>query len=348
MNKLTFIIALIIAVSCIFPTFGLAAKPKPKPKAPVKKPAAEQPHYVKGTTQLSGENAQLNTVYTLGKENPFNITLKTVEYSVDPILINDELHTVTTQEKFLVLHMIYHNPQNKEVYIRWDSFSFTAIDPKDQNHDGLLDIAAEGGKDRVDMYFKPAQKKDVYGIIKVPAVGEIPKLIIKSTDALVLRYNLKDKIKALPALYADPEDKKGATALSQITCATGVAYPINSFSFKLNKVDYSTAKKMGEYVLEEGEQFCVVNFTLKNITPKNNYFRWDTLTRKLIDTDGVETGDCVDMYQASKDKTYESDLTPNQEITLRYIFKIPADSTLKSFTNTIDEYRTLVFDISKK
>jgi hypothetical protein len=341
--------ATLVIVAFAVSTVSIAAKPKPKPKPPIKKPVAttkEQPHYVKGTTQLSGENAQLNTTYTLGKAEPFNITLKSAEYSVEPILIGDVLHTVTKDEKFLVLHMIYHNPQNKEVYIRWDSFGFTVVDSKDQNWDGIIDLGAEGEKSSVSMSFKPAQKKDLFAAIKVPSNSEMPKLIIKSNDQQVLRYDLRGKVKGLPAIYADLADKTGATALPEITCANDIAYPIGAFSFKLNKIEFSTKAKMGDTELGEGEKFCLVNFTLKNMAPGKTYFRWDSLSRKLVDTDGVEAGECTDVFPVSKDKTYEADMVPGQEITLRYLFKIPADSTLKSFTNTAENFRTLVYDIS--
>jgi len=85
MKRWITLVALAIAASVLICPTGMAAMAKPKAKA---KPKAI-PHIVQGTTQLSGENAQLGTMYTLGKTEPFNITLKSAEYSVEPILIGD-------------------------------------------------------------------------------------------------------------------------------------------------------------------------------------------------------------------------------------------------------------------
>ncbi len=351
MNKLIVVTILtIVSLFTICPagmTAKAAAKPKPKPaaKAPVK--STTIPHVEMGTSQLSGEYGDFNKVYTLGREDPCNITLKSAEYSVEPILIGDRLFTVNNQEKFLILHMIFHNPQPKERLIRWDSFLFTAVDANDQNYDYLIDLGAEGDRTSVSMNMKPTQKKDVFGAIIVPAAGEVPKLMIKSIDNLVIRYDLRGKVKALPALNADPADKTGATALPKVKAVPNTFYSIGIFSLKLNKVEYSKAAKIGENELSEGNQFCIVNCTMKNMDVAKAYFRWDTFNRILIDTDGVETGNCVDLFQASKDRTFETDLEPAKEYTLRYLFTLPADSTIKTFSvTTTDAGRPLEFDIS--
>jgi len=342
MNKLITVSILAIAVSLALSSVGSAAKSTKK----VTKKTTTTTHYVKGTTQLSGENAQFGTTYTLGKAYPFNITLKSAEYSIDPILIGDRLYTVKSDEKFLILHMIYHNPQHSERFVRWDSFGFTAVDAHDQNHDGLVDLGAETDKTSVSMNLKPAQKKDVYGAMIVPAAGEIPKLIIKSSDQLVLRYNLIGKVKGLPEAYADTTDKSKATPFAKIKAVPGTSYPVGVFSFKLNKVGYADTTKMGDVSASEGEKLFIVNFTLKNMSKGNAFFRWDSFQNKLIDTDDTTVGDCKDVLRASKDKSFGDNIEAAQELTLRYAFSVPADTSLKSFTVGVEAGRTFVFDIS--
>jgi len=303
-------------------------------------------HNVKGTTQLSGENAQFGTTYTLGNAYPFNITIRSAEYSVEPVLIGDRLYTVKNDEKFLILHMIYHNPQHSDRFVRWDSFGFTAVDVHDQNHDGLLDLGAETDNTSVSMNLKPAQKKDVYAAMIVPAAGEIPKLMIKSGDQQVLRYNLIGNVKGLPEVYADTTDKSGATALSKINAVPGTSYSVGVFSFKLNKAGYADISKLGDAKASEGEKLYVINFTLKNMSKGNAFFRWDSFQRKLTDADGVGIGDCLDVFQASKDRSFGDNLLPAQELTLRYVFNVPADNAPKTFTVGTGIGRTFVFDIS--
>jgi len=344
--------ALAAIVSLLICPAGMAAKAKPKPKAPVKKPAAvkappKTPHVVLGTTQLSGENAQLGTVYTLGKSSPMNITLRSAEYTVEAVRIGDQTYAPSAEEKLLVLHLTYHNPQKGEQFVRWDSFGFTIVDPKDQNHDGLKDLGTEKDSASYSMSMKPAQKTDVFGVMVVPAAGEMPKLIIKSSDELVLRYDLHGKVKGLPALYADPADKTGATALAKITATAGTYYPIGMFSFKLNKVEYSSETKMGDNDLDEGQKFLVVSFSLKNTSASQQFFRWDSLTNKLIDVDGVEVARCsTDVFQASKNNSFSNNIQPGQEMNFRYIYKVPNDTDLKTLAIAEGDGRTFEFDIS--
>lgn len=354
MNKVVSAALLAVAVSLTIQPAGMAAKAKPakakvvkKPsvKAPVK-PKSEVPHVVQGTTQLKGEYAELAKTYTLGKEYPMNLTLKSAEYSIDPVRIGDSLYVPSVDEKLLILHMTYHNPQPSERYVRWDTFGFTVVDPQSQNHDGLNDLGSEETKAGVSMDLKPAQKINVFGVMTVPAAGEMPKLIIKASDNLVLRYDLRGVVKGLPAQYADPADKTGATPLSTITGQAGTYYPVGMFSFKLNKAEYSSASKIEGSELSEGERFLIVQFSLKNISGREQYFRWDTFDRKLIDVDGVEVGSCVDVFQASKDKSFSNNIKPDQELTLRYAFSVPNDTDVKTFSVVSGNGRTFAFDIS--
>lgn len=347
MNKWMKAAALGVAVTFVVAPAGMAAKAK----KPVKKPAAKNttaPHVVQGTTQLSGENAQFGTVYTLGKESPFNITLKSAEYTVGHVKIGENVYIPTADEKLLLLHFTYHNPRPSEYFIRWDSFGFTIVDPQSENHDGLQELGMEKDSSTCSMTFKPAQKVEVYGVMRVPAKGEMPKLIIKSNDDnLVLRYDLRGKVKGLTAPYADPADSAGATALATIAAKSGTTYPVGMFDFKFDSAEYNSASTMGEATLDEGERFFVAKFSLKNVDTKDAYFRWDSFATKLVDSDGVEVATAYDVYQASKDRSYGANTKPGQELTLRYIFKVPNDTDLKTFSVAWPENgRIYEFDIS--
>jgi len=349
MNNWLKVAALAAIASWLISPAGMAAKakPKPKPKTPVKSKTVV-PHIVLGTTQLSGENAQFGVTYTLGKSNPINITLRSAEYTVEPVRIGNDTYIANTDEKLLILHMTYHNPQKSDRFVRWDSFGFTIVDPKDQNHDGLKGLGTdEKVSTNFAMSMKPAQKTAVFGVMKLPAEGEMPKLIIKGSDDLVLRYDLRSKAKGLPAPYADPADKTGATALAKIAATAGTGYPVGMFSFKLNKVEYISATVMGDVKLAKDQRFLVVGFSLKNISAREQFFRWDSLMNKLIDVDGVEVArGSTAVFQASKDTSFSSNVQPGQEMNLRYIYKVPNDTDLKTLAIAEDDGRTFEFDIS--
>jgi hypothetical protein len=325
--------------------FGIATSAATK-KAPAKKTTTKTPHYVQGTTQLKGEYAEFGKTYTLGKNDPLNITLKSAEYTIDPVKVGDSTYVPNAEEKLIVFHMTYHNPQPSERYTRWDSVAFTVVDPQSQNHDGLKDLGMEKDKSSCSMSLKPAQKIEVYGVMPVPAKGEMPKLIIKSSDELVLRYDLKGKVKGLPAEYADPSDKTSATVLDKIPAKMGIYYPLGNLAVKLDKIEINDDPKMGENEAEEGEVFLVAYMTVKNVAAAPEYLRWDTFDPVITDTDGVETGSNTDMFQKSKDRSFSADIQPGQEITVRSIFKIPEDTDLKTLSMHLGENRTFIFDIS--
>lgn len=349
MRRFAGLALLVLALIAVLGTVGFCATTK---KTVAKKPAAKPkttsttPHYVQGTTQLKGEYADFGTTYTLGKESPLNITIKSAEYSVEPVKIGEMFYVPTAEEKLLILHMVYHNPRQSEYFVRWDTFSFTVVDPQSQNHDGLKDLGMEKDKQTCSMSLKPAQKIDVYGVMMVPAKGEMPKLIIKSSDELVLRYNLKDKVKGLQALCADPQDKTGATALSTINGQLGTYYQLGEFSMKVDSAEYNTKTQMGEIELGDDEKFLVVQMGIKNISTSKQFLRWDSISTKVIDTDGVEVSDCRDMLQKSKDRSFSTDVEPGQELTVRCIYVVPTDTDIKTLSAKLGEGRTFNFDIS--
>lgn len=335
----------ILATGLVF-ALGMTGICATKKKAPVKKPVAKTQHYVQGTTQLKGEYAELGNVYTLGKECPFNIKLINAEYTLDAVRIGDNTYIPGKDEKLMVLHMTYHNPQHSEYFVRWDTLEFTAVDAHDQNHEGLKDLGMEKDKSTCSMNFKPAQKVNVYGVMVVPAAGEIPKLIVKSSDNLVLRYNLKGKVKPLAAPFADPADKTGATALEDIPAQMNTYYPLGALNVKLENVAYNDSAQMGEIELEENEKFLVAQIQVKNVSASEQFLRWDTFDPVITDTDGAEVANCADMLYKSKDTSFSTNLKPAQELTVRCIFKVPNDTDVKTLSMYLDAGHTFLFDIS--
>ena len=202
------------------------------PAAPVaqKHAPAETPHYTRGTDQMAGASAKLGVTYTLGVARPMNITLLSAEYSLEPMLVGQRLYTVDSSHKMLILHMTYQNPVPREQSVRWDTYEYTAVDAADQNSKGLAELASELDSTPVIAHMKPGQKMAVRALMMVPAVGEIPKLIIKASDGLVLRYDLTGKVKPLAAPYASAADKSGASAADKIEAPIGSTIPVGCFS----------------------------------------------------------------------------------------------------------------------
>ncbi|HEY3330468.1 MAG TPA: DUF4352 domain-containing protein [Capsulimonadaceae bacterium] len=333
-----------IVVLCFASPQSHSAPPKPKTKVPTASSVGTN-HATIGTTQLSGENAQFGVTYTLGKLRPMNITLRSAEYSVEPLLIGKRLFIADAAHKLLILHMTYHNPIHADQSVRWDTYRYTVVDAADQNHLGLVDLGAESDKSVVQLQMKPAQKMDVYGALLVPAEGEMPKLILQASDGLVLRYDLRGKVKGLAAVYADPADKTGATALATIAAPSGSSVPVGAFLAKVNKAQYVAEKRIGTVGVDKTSRLCTVEVTIKNGDTRNQSFRWDTLRPKLVDTAKIEIGRAMDALFADRDRSFSAPIEPGQEVVVRYLFKVPNDTTPKTLTLTVAEGRLVVFDI---
>ncbi|MGE5532596.1 MAG: hypothetical protein ACM3VW_10830, partial [Bacteroidota bacterium] len=155
-----------------------------------------------GTAQLPGDNGTLGQVYTMRKDQPLYFSLKSAEYTLDQVRMGGRTATPTADEKLLVLHFTVQNPLKTEQFVRWDSLRLTAVDATNVNHEGGYDWANPENGEAVSLSLKPAQTVLCYTVINVPAKGQIPKLMVlpeDENDGPVLRYDLRDIVKALPA-----------------------------------------------------------------------------------------------------------------------------------------------------
>jgi hypothetical protein len=331
-------------LACLAAAQAAPAKSKAK-KAPAKKPAPTVKHYVQGTTQLSGENAQFGTTYTLCKDNPINVTLKSAEYSVAQLPIGDDIYYPNADQKLLVLHYNLHNPQKSEIGLNWSNFQITAVDSNDQNWEYIGAAGVESTKATLDMSAKPAQKIDVYTAILVPAKGEIPKLIFKAHDERVLRYDPRGKVKPLEAPFADPADKTGATALNPVPGKPGIFYPLGNWSIRFDEVSFADKALNGN---EPGEnsRFLVLGLTAKNSSQSRNTINWSTFQPTVTDKDGNTLSWNQDTLKSSRDETIDSDVDPGHEIKFRHYYAVPNDLPLKDYSIKEREGRAYLFDLS--
>ena len=320
------------------------AAPRKKP-SPAKKPAATK-RVVRGTTQLKGDQARFGLEYTLGQAYPMNVMLKSAEYTVTPLKIGDTLYIPASGQKLLVLHYTLHNPRPQESLVRFDTFQFTVVDAGNANQEFVGDVGAEATRQTLDMNLKPGQKIDAYTGVMLPAKGEAPKLIVKSPDNLVLRYDLKGKAKPLAAPFADPADKAGATALEKVPAVMGTFYPAGNIELKLDGAAFQE-EKIGDEDLSEGNRFFVIAITARNVAPSKQMLRFDTFALTLRDADGANVEWNQSLLQASRNNPIDMELDPGQEIRGRFFFQVPKDLALKDLSiREGSEGRAFVYDVS--
>jgi hypothetical protein len=300
-----------------------------------------------GTAQLAGDQGQFGEVYSIGKESPFYFRLTGAEYRVDRLRFGDTVVYPERDKKLLVLRFTIQNPQKREATLRWDSLSFTAVDSANVNHEYAELLGDERNSGQLDISLKPAQRVSAYTVIKVPANVSVPKLMVLPRDGSpVLRYDLRGKVKAVPAPFADPKDQTGAAALPLVTVPMGDYYPCCDFDVALEKAEYST-QAIREETLEEGERFLVLTVRVKNQSPQENTYRWDTFEPELRTTDGERLEYNEHLLLATSNREADLTLHPGEEVRVRYFYRIPEGATAKSFSlrNARYDGRTLVFEL---
>lgn len=301
---------------------------------PAKKQAPATTHHeTVGTEQLKGEYGLMEHTYTLGKTRPWNICLKSAEYSAEAIRCGDQTVCPKRDQKLLVLHLTVHNPQKDLALMRFDTIRFTAVDANDKNWESVKIINSEATKEKIDQRFKPAQKMDIYTAIIVPAAGEIPKLMLTGSDNTVIRYDLRGKVKALPMPFADPSDKSGASALADVPAEMGVSYPLAPVAVSVDSISYADGPVDGKNA-PTGGRFLIATLTVKYIATFNGTLRFDSFQVKGVDSDGLDIKWGGNLLAASSDRHIDVRVEPGQEIKCRAYFPLGKDVTPKSIVIT--------------
>ncbi|WP_157463664.1 hypothetical protein [Deinococcus pimensis] len=307
--------------------------------------AAAQTPAVQGTTQQAGGAGELGRTYTLGKLDPLNFTLRSAAYGVARVSVGDGVIVPNADEKLLVLRYTVQNPQKSETNFYWGSLKFTAVDARDVSHAYERVAARDGTTESLQLTLKPAQKIDVVAVVKVPASGVVPKLIVEREDGSpVLRYDLRGKVSALPAPLADPADPSGATARTTVPANAGTYVPMGLFDARLDGVTF--AKSAGDLTPADGRRFLVATFTLRNTTNAAQDYYWGSFGAQLGDADGEDAPWRKQLLKATRDEDARGSLKPGEEYRVRFLFELPENVAGKTLTLREGDSRAYEFDVS--
>lgn len=301
-----------------------------------------------GTAQLAGDSGQIGQVYTLRTSNPIYFRLNSVAYSVSQLRFGKLMVTPEADEKLLVLHYSLQNPQKIEALVRFDTLKFTAVDQMNVNHDGKGWVGDEQTQGELGMRLKPAQRVEAYTCIVVPAKGVIPKLMVmppNANDGPILRYDLRDKVTALPAPFADPADPTGATALEVVPGQANAAYPLKNFDVKVEKWETVTTALDGP-APKAGESYFVVTLSCTNKTGNDAVLRFDTFAVTLVDADGLQLKPYRDILAATSNVSFSQRVASEATARIRVYFTVPKDVKPKTFTIKESTSRSYAYDVS--
>jgi hypothetical protein len=317
-------------------------KPAAKPAAKLAKPTSD----IKGMVPLAGLEGKVGTTYTLGQDTQFNFTLDSAEFSVQRLSIDESSYAPKADEKLLVLNFTVHNPNKEIANYNWSTLRFTVVDASNQNREDIQAVGQSQTRQSLAMELKPAQKVSGYTAIVVPAKGVVPKLIVTpSSGGGVLRYDLRQAVKGLPAPFTSADDATGATVATEVKATTGQAWPLGTFDAELVSTAYTNGP-LGEYEAEEGKRFFVATVKLRNGSTSNALYNWSTVEPTLVASDGEKAEWNQVFLKTTRNEGADGELKPGEEYTGRYFFQLPSDVSAKSFSIKEGESRTYTFDVS--
>lgn len=334
--------ALVLATAVT--TASLAAKtPIAKPKPKVK--SNDTKLGTIGTSQLPGEWCDFGKTYTLGKNFPLNLTLKSAEYTLRSSRTDLTYVLPRRGEKLLVLHFTLQNPNPREGHVGRVSIDWTAVSAKSQDTvQGFVGI--DGTGDRLEQGLKPGQKVECFAIIPVDCQGEVPKLMAAAHGdraAPVARYDLRAKVKPLAAGYADPNDKTGATLLQEIPAVLGQSYPSGFWDVKVDSIEFR-AEPFATEKLKKNEVYVVATLEYTNGTARPGSVAGNRIV--LVDADGVRYNARNGTLSASSDRRIQVQTNGGETAKFRLAYLVPRGIGLKSLTISDDAAWSLAFDLS--
>jgi hypothetical protein len=299
------------------------------------------------TAQLAGGQGALNQMYSLGKDRPLNFTLKAVELSA----VRQTLRTTyipKQNEKLVILRFSVQNPQKTDFDLDYADFKFTLVDNKDRNYEVDSYLARDGETQEFSAALKPAQRVDVYMVHAVPADVSLPKLIVQrggESNAPVIRYDLRGKVKGFTAPFADPKDSSGSTVLETVPGKPGTYYPMGYLDGKFISATFST-EPMNKQGPPEGKRYLIATIGVKNAVRQDQNYDYSNFKFSLTDEDGSSEAFDGYLIRANRDERAEGTLKPDAETTFRVYFALSKSTTAKTLTIRERDSRAYSFDLS--
>ncbi|MHB9106382.1 MAG: hypothetical protein ACYDCO_04935 [Armatimonadota bacterium] len=298
-----------------------------------------------GAVQMPGEWGAFGVSYQLGDAEPIVFSLLSAEYTVARVPFGDTTIVPAANEKLLVLRYTLQNMLPKDTYVGFSTLHFVAVDIGNENREYVGIVGVEENKSKLDLYLKQSQKVQLYTVIKVPAAGVVPKLIVQPPDGKVLRFDLRGKAKPLPPPIADPTDAAGASAREQVPAPVGQYYPMGQLDVQFVSAAY-TRRPIGEMAPGDGKRFLLVTVKLRNGAPVEIPIDWQLLNVTL-ETAAERSLEWSGMLLHEKlDEAIDLELKPGEEATLRTFVELPEDDAgVRLHFQEKDNSRTYLFDV---
>jgi hypothetical protein len=300
------------------------------------KAATTPSEYVKGTHQMAGAQLKFGQVYSYNNNGSLiNIAILKAEYVPGQFCPdNRSSYMDTIDHKILVIHFRVKNPNSGDLYLGLGKM-FQGIDADGNTIDDVGTVRRLSEKGGIDVTLKPGQGvDDLVSEMVVPAQGGISKLVLQfgraGTSDQVTRFIIgtaPNVIAPLPAPYADPADKTGASELLKIPATVGTTYMAGAADMTVNSLSMAPGP-LGNHTPDDGKQFVVANVSIANKLILQYYFS-DGI-HATVTTDDDKITDSF-MLKADHDDDFEGRMMdPDDTAAFRLVLQVPKDATLKT------------------
>lgn len=274
-----------------------------------------------GTVQMPGDNGKLGTTYQLGaKGDQLNFTLEKAEFA-SRFISKDKVFFAPEGKRLLVLTYAVQNPRNEDMLFFEQSFKFTVVSPDDENYEFEDYVFHPDRRDRLNLQLKPAQKIRAVAVIPIHARGPVNKLIVmRGEKNPVLRYDLRDKVKAQTGAFAAAEGLEMSDVGSALP---GIPFELGPFDITLEKVE-DVATAIGEYEPGDGKKLVVATVTVKNASMSPTELHYSILTPTLKDTDGSEAEYAFALLKMTSGDQLNVRIEPGEQVRARLLLRADA------------------------
>ena len=279
--------------------------------------------------EMPGQWGELGKNYTTtGRAHKLLFRVTSLEYRVAPLSIGDTTYAPKADEKLLVVHFVLQNAETTAYTVGWNALTMNAIDANEATCKGVSAMGAEADGKSVNIELKPAQKIEVYRIIRVAAAGPAKKLIIFRDQPPVVRYDLLEKCKPtpLPKELADPADATGSTPAQPLTAKIGQKMPLGEFGLTVDSWQAGAATFDGK-APKAGRQWVYVTATATNLTTIEERFQSSTVKPRLISGEDQIKAKTLLVATESDQVLAGPMVQPGASRTFRYVFDAPATLT---------------------
>jgi hypothetical protein len=321
----------------LFLAFALALAPvsqaqRPRPTTPKKPVPQAKP------SQPAGPFGRIDALPSLGVQ----ITLLSAELSVEPVNVGKYRMAPRADQKLLLVRFKVQNARPGDLRMPLTGTMIQAVAQDDATYVACEElgyeaktsyVGAETRKSASSLILKRVQNAPTcVAVIPVPAEGQVPKLVIQTGEGgQILRYDLRGKVKPLPAADRDPSDATGFTPRKEYIWKIGERARTWGMDVTVEKVEASTDPELLQFLQADPEKETTLVATAKIavLTPYEKYlFNSDnTLELRAIDTDG-NTYEAQVMAASRNADVEVVKHGKGSDVRVRLVIKFPRDAKL--------------------